>query len=98
VQTVVTVPSGETFALGGLIQNTKSSGSTGVPLLSKIPLLGGLFGVQTLNDVRNELVLVITPTVVNDNSEARAVTDELRRKLPSLEGLIPKSNPVDTAK
>ena len=90
-QTVVTVSSGETMVLAGLIQDTNVTGSTGLPLLSKIPLIGGLFGSQTLTKKRTELVLLITPTVVTSPDDARAVTDEIRKKLPSLEPYLPKN-------
>ena len=88
-QTVVTVSSGETMVLAGLISDSSTTGSSGVPLLSKIPLIGGLFGTQTLNKKRTELVLLITPTVVTNADDARAVTDEIRRKLPALEKYLP---------
>ena len=90
-QTVVTVSSGETMVLAGLIQDINRTGSSGVPLLSKIPLIGGLFGTQSLSKSRTELVLLITPTVVTNSDDARAVTDEIRRKLPTLEKFLPKA-------
>ena len=90
-QTVVTVSSGETMVLAGLIQDTSIKGSSGLPLLSKIPIIGGLFGTQTLALKRTELVLLITPTVVTSPEDARAVTEEIRRKLPSLEAYLPKN-------
>ncbi len=89
-QTVVTVSSGETMVLAGLIQDVNRTGSSGVPLLSKIPLIGGLFGTQSLSKSRTELVLLITPTVVTNSEDARAVTDEIRKKLPTLEKFLPK--------
>lgn len=89
-QTVVTVGSGETMVLAGLISESSGSGSAGLPLLSKIPVIGGLFGTQSYSRNRTELVLLITPTVVTNPDEARAVTDEIRKKLPSLESYIPK--------
>lgn len=90
-QTVVTVSSGETMVLAGLIQDVNRTGTSGVPLLSKIPLIGGLFGTQSLSKSRTELVLLITPTVVTNTDDARAVTDEIRRKLPTLEKFLPKA-------
>lgn len=90
-QTVVTVSSGETMVLAGLISDSNTTGSSGVPLLSKIPLIGGLFGTQTLSKKRTELVLLITPNVVTNPEDARAVTDEIRKKLPSLEAYLPKA-------
>ena len=90
-QTVVTVSSGETMVLAGLIQDTNIRGSAGLPLLSKIPLIGGLFGTQTLAMKRTELVLLITPTVVTSPEDARAVTEEIRRKLPLLDAALPRN-------
>ena len=88
-QTVVTVSSGETMVLAGLISDSNIAGSSGVPLLSKIPLIGGLFGAQSLTKRRTELVLLITPTVVTNPEDARAITDEIRNKMPSLKGFLP---------
>jgi general secretion pathway protein D len=89
-QTTVNVASGETMVLAGLISTDRGSGSSGVPLLSKIPIIGGLFGTQSFRNNRTELVVLITPTVISSNDEARGVTEELRKKLPSLEHLMPK--------
>ena len=63
--------------------------SSGLPLLSKIPVLGALFGHQDVTKDRTELILMITPRIVSDTAQAREVTDELRRKLPALEGMLP---------
>jgi general secretion pathway protein D len=93
-QTTVNVASGETMILAGLIREQNDFATSGVPFLSKIPFIGGLFGTQTRNTNRTELVVMITPTVITNNEEARAVTDELRKKLPGLESLIPKKNTV----
>ena len=89
-KTSVVVGSGESIVLGGLIREENTRTSSGVPILSKIPVLGALFGFQTLDIARTELVMVVTPKIVSDTAQARQVTEELRRKLPSLEGLLPK--------
>ena len=90
-KTSVAVASGETIVLAGLIRENNDRTSTGVPLLSKIPILGAVFGSQTLSRSRTELVMVVTPRIVSDTAQAREATEELRRKLPALEGLLPKS-------
>ncbi|MEP7068726.1 MAG: type II secretion system secretin GspD [Usitatibacter sp.] len=90
-KTSVQVASGESIALGGLIRENRQRTSNGLPLLSKIPVIGALFGEQEFHRTRTELVLIVTPKIVSDTSQARDVTDELRRKLPSLEGLLPKA-------
>jgi general secretion pathway protein D len=89
-QTTVVVASGESIVLGGLIREDNGRGTAGIPLLSKIPILGAAFGTQSFNRKRTELVLIITPRIVSDTAQAREVTDELRRKLPALESLLPK--------
>jgi general secretion pathway protein D len=95
-KTSVIVASGESIVLAGLIREKKTLGSTGIPLLSKIPLIGAAFGSQTFFRDRTELVLVITPKIVNDPSQARQVTEELRSKLPSLKGFLPPLPPPQT--
>jgi general secretion pathway protein D len=89
-QTTVVVASGESVVLGGLIREDNGRGSQGIPLLSKIPILGAAFGTQSFTTRRTELVLVITPKIVSDAVQAREATEELRRKLPSLEGILPR--------
>ena len=89
-QTTVVVASGDSIVLGGLIREDNGRGSSGLPLLSKIPILGAAFGTQSYTKRRTELVLIITPRIVSDTTQARDVTEEFRRKLPGLEGVLPK--------
>ncbi len=99
-QTTVVVASGESIVLAGLIKEDGGRSSVGIPLLSKIPILGAAFGAQGWSLNRTELVLVITPRIVNDTAQARQVTEELRRKLPALESMLPrppKYPPPDTS-
>ena len=90
-KTSVMVASGESIVLAGLIRETSGRTSAGIPLLSKIPILGIAFGSQSFNRERTELVLIITPKIVSDPYQARAATDELREKLPALKDLMPKT-------
>ncbi len=80
----VAVRSGETIVLGGLIKSNHSQGSAGLPVLSSIPLLGGLFGSQSRSDVRTELLVIITPRVLRSDEDARAVSRELRDRMKGL--------------
>ncbi|MFZ3321592.1 MAG: type II secretion system secretin GspD [Usitatibacter sp.] len=89
-KTSIAVANGESVALAGLIQETFTTGSSGVPLISKIPVLGALFGSQNMHRDRTELVLIVTPRIINNSQQAREVTEELRTKMPTLEGLLPK--------
>jgi general secretion pathway protein D len=89
-QTTVVIASGESIVLAGLIQENNTKSTSGLPLLSKIPILGAAFGSQGFRRTRTELVLIITPRIVSDSRQAQDVTDELRKKLPALEQLLPK--------
>ncbi|MGH8554284.1 MAG: type II secretion system secretin GspD [Gammaproteobacteria bacterium] len=89
IQTTVTVQSGETIVMGGLIRENKSNTNTGIPFLKDIPVLGTLFGATTDDKLRTELIVLLTPTAVRDQAEARAVTDEFRHRLRQLESVIP---------
>lgn len=84
IQSTVAVQTGDTVALGGLIQDSDQGSVSGVPLLSEIPILGNLF--KTTNNVarRTELLVLITPRVVRDRREAQDVTDELRKRLTGI--------------
>jgi general secretion pathway protein D len=94
ISSEVAVQSGQTIILGGLIQQSNGRGSDGVPFLSKIPVLGGLFGKQTRSDMRNELLVMITPRVVSNSDEARRVTEEYQRQF---RGISPLRVVNDTA-
>ncbi|MDJ0739730.1 MAG: type II secretion system secretin GspD [Gammaproteobacteria bacterium] len=80
----VSVQSGETVVLGGLIRENKTETLTGIPGLSKIPVLGKLFS-RTVDDTsRTELVVTITPRVITDRSTAREAGQELMRRMRGL--------------
>lgn len=85
VASSVAVQDGETLALGGLIRNNITKGRSGIPVLSRIPVFGALFGVQSATDVRTELLILIRPRVIRSVDEGRAITEELRSKLQALE-------------
>jgi general secretion pathway protein D len=89
VQTLLAVPSGETMVMGGLIQETKGNTTNGLPWISRIPGLGALFGNQTLDNNRSELVLFITPRAVDDTGAVSRVIEELRRKMERLDDVFP---------
>jgi general secretion pathway protein D len=81
VESRIVVQDGDTIALAGLIQDNRNKDTNGIPLLKDIPVLGSLFGEKTDNDIRTELIVLITPKILHDQRDARAITEELRRKL-----------------
>ncbi len=93
VESTILVNSGETIALAGLIEGESELRRDGIPVLSRLPLIGPLFGVTERSGDRNELMVLIRPFVVRDQSEARAATNELRRKLSSLDEAVFNAGP-----
>ncbi len=87
IESTVAVQNGETIALGGLIRDSRNRTRSGIPVLSRLPLFGPLFGTTTDKKDRTELLVLLTPRVVRDAGEARAVTRELRERLYGLEAL-----------
>lgn len=83
--TSVVVASGETIVLGGLIREDNTRSTAGVPLLSKIPVLGAAFGTQNIVKRRTETILLIRPVVLTNSAMAVQATEELRRRMPALE-------------
>ncbi len=97
VQTLVAVPTGQTMVMGGLISEDKENSSKGLPLISRVPILGGLFGNQNLTSNRTELVLFITPRVVDNEADIGRVIDDMRRKMERLDDVFPKPKTVTDA-
>jgi len=90
LKTQIAVQSGETVLLGGMISDTEGNTKNGVPLLSSIPLVGGLFGSTSKSRDRTELIVLITPRVITNPDEAREMTQEYQQKFESLKPLHAK--------
>lgn len=91
--TSVVVASGESIVLGGLIREDNTRATAGVPLLSKIPVLGAAFGTQNIVRRRTETILLIRPVVLTSPAAAAQATEELRRRMPALEQALTPSSP-----
>lgn len=85
--TEVAVQSGDTLVLGGLISDSNSRGKGGLPFISRIPVLGGLFGQQNRISTRRELVVLITPRVVTGAEDSQRVTQDYLRQFRGLQPL-----------
>jgi general secretion pathway protein D len=81
----VAVRSDESVVLGGLIRENATAGSQGLPFLHKIPVVGGLFGTVSDTDTRTELLVIITPRALYNESELREVSDEMRSRIRNME-------------
>jgi general secretion pathway protein D len=87
LKTQAAVQSGDTVMLAGLIKDGVNRGGSGLPGLSRIPIIGGLFGVQNSGTRREETIILITPTLIRNPQDARDLTDEYGRRFRALEPL-----------
>ena len=69
IDTEVTVPDKSTIVIGGLISDQVQRNTTGIPLLSDIPLLGYFFRDTTNDKTRTELIIMISPTVIETEAD-----------------------------
>jgi general secretion pathway protein D len=81
VKSSISVASGQTVLLAGLISDETDRTRQGIPVLDKIPGIGDLFSQQSSTKVRTELIIFIRPTVIRDAVDAHMVAEELRSKL-----------------
>jgi len=76
----------QTIMIGGLIQSRRNTEQEKVPVLGDLPLVGGAFANDYVEDDKTELVIFLTPHIVDSPSAARAVTEALSGlKLPEIE-------------
>jgi len=83
-ETSVVLHDNQTLVLGGLIQTRRENTQSGIPGLSRIPVVGFLFGKSRGAFRRTELLLLITPRVIGDPTEARELLDQIRAQRPEL--------------
>lgn len=81
----VAVRSSESIVLGGLIRENKSQGSSGLPFLHQLPVIGALFGAKSTESSRTELIVIITPRVIFNDADLRDVSREMRRQMRGLD-------------
>jgi len=81
VNTSLTVKNGQTIVIGGLMRETGGTGKTGVPVLSKLPLVGFLFGFDSTSSNKTELILFLTPRVIVTSDDVDYLTSELKGRI-----------------
>ena len=85
ISTSIAAQDGQVIALGGLFRNSQSFGKNGIPILSRLPVVGALFGYHLNDSVRTELIVILKPHVIRSIDDGTAITEELRAKLKTLE-------------
>jgi general secretion pathway protein D len=88
VQTQVTVQDGDTIAVGGIITESNSFSTSGIPYLNRLPILGAAFGTRSYSKNRTELIVFMTPRVIYDTNQIQEASDELKGRLRRLERMV----------
>ncbi|WP_434950906.1 type II secretion system protein GspD [Shewanella sp. HL-SH4] len=85
IDTEVVAESGQTVILGGLISENSNDNKSGLPWLSQIPVFGNLFGTTTESKVKTELVIMVTPKVIQRSDEWNEVKEQFSKGLQFIE-------------
>jgi len=83
VETKLSLRDGSTVLLAGLISRNNGDGNAGVPFLKDIPGLGALFGNRSTDNSETELLVMITPYIINDDFEAESISDAVQASFGS---------------
>ncbi len=81
VSSEISVVSGQTVLLAGLIQDQQEKSRQGIPMLNQLPYLGAAFGSTGTSQARTELIIFIRPQIIRDGVDASMVAEELRAKM-----------------
>ncbi len=81
VTTQVLIPSGNTLVMGGLVSDNRQKGDTKVPFLGDIPVLGWAFHQETKSQNKRNLIIFVTPTIVQDEDFQPTETSFLKTKM-----------------
>mgnify|MGYP001311010114 CR=1 FL=1 len=84
IKTSISVQSGDTIALGGMIREAGSRGSSGIPILNRIPLIGGLFGQKEKTKNRTELVIMLTPRIAENYNDTVEIMNDIQATFSSI--------------
>ncbi|MEW6427517.1 MAG: type II secretion system secretin GspD [Thermodesulfobacteriota bacterium] len=84
VKTKLAVKDGQSVLIGGLISRNKNATDVGVPLVKDVPFFGNLFKYQSQSDINNELVIIITPHVIESENVLEQYTREFQFKMDEL--------------
>lgn len=80
-QTTLSLTDGDTVLLGGLISDSSNSSVKGVPGLASIPILGNLFSSRSKGRTKTELIVLLTPYIMDGSEEAASVRDAFRKQI-----------------
>ena len=81
VATQLSLSDGSTVLLGGFISDNKTDNDLGIPLLKDIPVVGNLFKRTHIDDQREELLIFITPYIINSSRDSDQITNSFQDRM-----------------
>jgi general secretion pathway protein D len=97
-ETTVSVPSGQTVVIGGLMDTQETKTQTKVPILGDIPLLGWFFRRTVTSNDKTELLIFLTPQVVTTHQENADLSESETSSAASIREMLEKRVPKKVAK
>jgi len=95
--TTVSVKTGETIVLGGIIRNQVTSTVNKIPILGDIPILGQLFRSTTKDNQKTELMVFLTPQVIRNDDDAKGLKDStIKGMTPDAQKTLKNAIPPST--
>jgi len=85
--TVVVTPDGQTVIIGGLMADSNAESESKIPFLGDIPLFGNLFKHKIKNHGKTELIIFLTPHIIQAPTQVAAMTASERAKSDAAQGL-----------
>jgi general secretion pathway protein D len=89
-KTILSVLESQMIVIGGLIEDSKNVTKSGIPFLSRIPIIGALFGKHVYTTGKTELILLMIPHIITDHTQSNAVTREFREKVEGIKKELEK--------
>ncbi len=90
VETSLVVDNGQTIIIAGLMKSNNKNSQAGIPFFKDIPVLGYLFGGVSATTAKTELIIMITPHVIKNKTEADMITSEFSQKVRDIEERMKK--------
>lgn len=84
INTEVVAGDGQTVMLGGLISENKNNGATSIPILGGLPVIGHLFRTDTEETDKTELVILVTPRIISNDSDWKMIKDGFAKGLENI--------------
>lgn len=95
-RTSILVRNGQTIVIGGIIKENRERVTNAIPIISRIPLIGELFKSREWRDTKSELMVFLTPHILEDDEAVDALTRQTNEELSNKPRITEKDIPRST--